>query len=106
MGLSAQVPLVITQDRVINQLQQNLTNKINAITVNPLLNGQLLEGQTLSSGNNIINHGLGRALLGWFLTRVGAAASVYDKQATNSTPNLTLVLNSSVGNLAVDIYVF
>lgn len=61
----------------------------------PLVKGQLLKDVELSNGQTVINHLLGRKLQGWFIVGIDAAATVYDSQATNQTPQLTLVLNSN-----------
>jgi hypothetical protein len=65
----------------------------------------LLTNQVLTPGANSINHGLNRTLVGWILTRVRAASTIYDTQDTNTTPKMTLDLNSSAA-VTVDIYVF
>lgn len=99
------IPKVQTDDRNINQLQQNLSTALTPVLQNPIVNGIILKDVTLASGDNTINTGLGRKLQGWFLTRVNASTSVFDKQSTNTMPELTLILNSSAGAL-VDVYVF
>jgi hypothetical protein len=55
----------------------------------------ILDDVPLKTGNNVINHKLGRKLKGWRIIRQDAAASIYDAQATNQSPDLTLVLISS-----------
>lgn len=65
----------------------------------------VLESVSLLTGDNVINHRLGRKLSGWRLIRIRAAATVYDKQDTNQMPALTLVLNTSAP-VIVDIEVF
>ncbi len=65
----------------------------------------ILSGVALTTGDNTINHLLGKNLQGWKVVLQSAAASIYDKQATNNTPYLTLVLNTSA-NCTVSIEVF
>lgn len=89
----------------LSLMQTNWASKINPIISNPISNGILLKEQSLTTGSNTINHKLGRKLQGWFIVRQRAAASVYDTQDSNSLPNLTLTLTSSV-NVIVDLYVF
>lgn len=71
----------------------------------PVNNGIVLQNIVLVSGDNTINHMLGRDLQGWFITRLRASATIYDKQDANSFPQLTLVLHASAG-VTVDMVVF
>ncbi len=79
--------------------------RLNPLLANPLVNGSVLSNQVLKSGDNVINHGLGRTLQGYFVILNNAAVTFYDKQATNSMPDLTLVLVAS-GAATVSLYVF
>lgn len=54
----------------------------------------ILQDVSLVSGTNTINHLLGKKLQGYKIVLQDAAASIYDGQRTNKTPELTLVLIS------------
>lgn len=99
------IPLVQTQDKDINQLQQNLSQALNPVIQNPVISGNILVQQKLISGFNVINHGLGRKLQGWFLVRKRGSSDIYDTQDLNQSPAATLQLQSSAV-VSVDIYVF
>jgi len=99
------IQLVQSDDRVLNLFQDRVLKSVNPVLNNPLLDGILLQSVALINGDTVVNHLLGRPLVGWFVTRRRAAATIYDKQDTNGTPNLTLVLNSSAA-VTVDICVF
>lgn len=99
------IGLVQTPDRTINQLQQNIKQAVDPVINNPLTQGQLLTSIALTSGTNVINHGLGRKLQGWIVVGQGSAASFYDSQATNPSQNLTLILVASAG-VTINLYVF
>jgi hypothetical protein len=86
-------------------LQTNWASNINPVLTNPLVNGIILSNVKLVTGDNAINHKLGRKLQGWFTVLSNAAVSLYDKQSTNKQSNLTLILNSS-GPATVSLYVF
>jgi hypothetical protein len=92
-----------TQDRIISQLQDNIDQAFNVTNV--FNDGILHQGIALASGATTLNHGLGRPLIGWVITRKSGAADVYDTQATNLLPerNLTLVASAAI---TVDILVF
>ncbi len=101
-----QIRYVQTEDRNVNQLQQNLAQALSPLLKSPILNYSLLQNVSLASGNNTINHGLGQILTGWFVTRWhGTWASVYDLQDTNQSASETLILNASAP-VKVDIYCF
>ena len=70
-------------------------SQLDPILANPLTNGQLLTGVDLSNGTTVVNHKLGRKLVGWIIVGTNAAASVYDNQDSNQTPQLTLILVSN-----------
>lgn len=85
--------------------QVQWAKQLDPIIANPVLNNIILKDQVLKTGVNVINHKLGRVLQGWRTTRVRAAATFYDQQDTNSTPQLTLVLVSTAP-VTIDIEVF
>lgn len=93
-----------------SQLPWELANNrwsaiLNPIIANPMVNGQLLTGLKLVTGDNVINHKLGEKLQGWIVVMNNAGVTFYDKQATNQMPALTLVLNAS-GAATISLYVF
>lgn len=71
----------------------------------PIVDGSLMTGIVLISGTTVVNHKLGRKLVGWLIVGSNAAATVYDNQATNQTPQLTLSLTSSAA-VTVNLWVF
>lgn len=99
------IPKVHTNDRLINQLQQNFAQALEPLLSNPITQGVLLTSVKLTSGANQVQHGLGRAPQGWIPVRVRGSATLYDEQDTNSTPSLTLSLVTSA-DVTVDLYVF
>ena len=79
--------------------------QLDPVISNPLVQGQLLTGVALINGTTVVNHKLGRKLQGWMLAGINAAATVYDNQATNQTPQLTLSLTSNAV-CTVNLWVF
>ena len=59
----------------------------------------------LDTKPTVINHGLGRVLTGWRIIGINGAATVYDQQAKNQSPQLTLVLLSNA-SVQVSLEVF
>lgn len=89
----------------LTSMQTRWASQLNPLLANPLTAGRLIRNVELSTGANTINHGLGRKLQGWVLTRLRAAAQIYDMQDSSIIPNLTLTLVSDA-NVAVDLWVF
>ncbi len=92
-------------DRILNMIQDNISEAVNPITTQPILNGNILTNVSLAIGDNTIQHQLGRRLVGWYLVRVRGSVLVYDNQDANLTPDVTLLLVASAARV-VDIAVF
>lgn len=99
------LPIFLTDDKDFGLMQTRWASEINPLLLSPFLQGRLIQNVSLSTGDNVVNHGLNRKLQGWVLVRQRAAATIYDKQDLNQIPNLTLTLNTSA-NVSVDLYVF
>lgn len=65
---------------------------LNPVLANSILSGNIVQNQRLIAGANIINHGLGRVLQGWFITDQNGVATIYRSQPMNAS---TLTLTSS-----------
>lgn len=77
-------------------------NVLNPFLANLLNNVSILKNINLSTGVNVINHGLGRQMNGWFLVDIQAAQTVYRSAPFNSS---TLTLTAS-GPVTCSIGVF
>lgn len=89
---TTQVPAVV---RAFNALVTNIQQIFTSLLGRVQLDSVLLAGVELTTGPNTVPHTLGRTLTGWSITRLNAAASVYDTQATNPDPDTYLVLVAS-----------
>jgi len=94
-----------TQDQELNRIQDNLIRTLNPVFDTPILAGNLLQSVPLVVGSNIVNHKLGRNLIGWMLTRQRSLANIYDNQDNNTMPSTSLILISDA-NVTIDIYCF
>jgi hypothetical protein len=95
------LPQGITLDDMQNKWATAIEPTLNAVTSKPIL----LKSVSLKSGSNSVNHTLGKQLVGWFIVRQRAAASIYDNQDSNQHQTLTLILVSSA-SAVVDLLVF
>jgi hypothetical protein len=94
-----------TNDRIINQIQDNISDVVDHFGEQDLVYGQRLENVVLVTGSNNVPHKLSRKLLGWFVIRQRGAASIYDLQDSNPNPATFLRLQASAG-VTVDLFVF
>lgn len=92
-------------DIPFQMLQSAWGGILNPFLSNPTLQNLILKNVSLVTGANVINHKLQRKLQGWSIVRQRSAATLYDNQDTNQTPDLTLVLVSSA-NVSIDLVVF
>lgn len=99
------LPIFITGDKNSVMMQNQWSSQLNPLLDNAITQGIFLTNVQLLSGNNQLDHKLGHILRGWIITRKRGPGDVYDNQATNPFPNLTLTLNASA-NVMVDLYVF
>lgn len=99
------IPFQQTTDRQLNQFQQALRSALQPITSLPTSQSSILTSISLAAGATTVNHGLNRTLSGWYPVRVRAQATIWDSQDSNSTPDQTLILNSSAA-VVVDLVVF
>lgn len=87
-------------------MQTNWASQLNPLLSLPLNSSVLLQDIELVTGDNSINHKLGRKLQGWIVTRmIDGFVQLYDKQNDNNMPDKTLVLNAS-GSGTIDLIVF
>lgn len=96
---------MLPQQLNLSQMQNTWARQLNPVISNPLINGQLLQNVQLINGTTIVNHGLGRKLVGWVIVGVNGAATIYDNQSTNQMPQLTLSLTSNA-DVICNIWVF
>ena len=104
-GNMALLPVMQTKLQDLVLLQNRWVPILNALLRRPQLSSSVLANVQLVAGTNTINTLLGANLQGWSIIRQRGAATVYDQQDSNSTPNLTLILVSSAA-VSVDILVF
>lgn len=97
---------VRTANTELDQLQSNSEAVFKDIVRRLVLDGQLLKDISLTTGQtNSVDHKLQRKLVGYFLVGNSANSVVYDSQASNQTPDLTLNLLCSA-NTTVSLWVF
>lgn len=100
-----QLPYFQSEIKELSLLQTKWKSILDPLLATSSVQSSILPNVILSNGTTVINHKLGRKLVGWKIVRQRAAASIYDTQDSNQTPQLTLVLVSNAV-VVVDIEVF
>lgn len=98
----ALLPLFKIEDVQLTLWQTKWKSLLDPILGNELVNGIQLRNILLATGDNVINHRLGRTMQGWILTDQSANSLIYRSQPLNSA---TLTLNSS-GPVTVSLWCF
>jgi hypothetical protein len=86
-------------------LQTKWASILNPFLSNKSLQSSILNNISLIDGITVVNHMLGRSLIGWRIIGINGAATLYDAQATNQTPQNTLILISNAA-VIVQLEVF
>jgi hypothetical protein len=94
-----------SQDIEINRLQDNVADGFNRVLTSAILDFTLIKSVALKIGDNVVNHELGRNPNGWIVVRKRGPGNFYDKQDSNTTPALNIVINSDSA-VTVDFYFF
>jgi hypothetical protein len=102
-----QLPQFQSSDQNFQLMQNRWGSILNPIVTRSQNQSIILKKIQLfaASNPNIINHLLQQPLQGWKIVRQRAAASIYDSQDTNSSPQLTLYLQTSA-DVLIDLEVF
>ncbi len=95
-----QLPLLKLIDSAANQLVVRWKAIIDPVIAIPSNQSLILMNVLLSAGTTVVNHTLGRKLVGWIIVGINGAATIYDAQASNQNTEQTLVL---ISNAAVTV---
>jgi hypothetical protein len=95
-----QLPFFQTAIKELSLMQTKWKAILDPLLAIPANQSLILSQISLINGTNVINHTLGRKLIGWNVIGINGIASIYDNQANNQSPKLTLIL---ISNAAVII---
>lgn len=95
---------VVTTDRITNQIQDHIITTLNPVISNPILDGNFIKRISLKSGqDNLVNHGLGRNYISFWVCRPDAASSIFE--TPSPSPDQYMILRA-ISNVTIDLYVF
>lgn len=87
--------------RIISEVNKNADETSRAAAKQPLLNGLIVTGISVTAVSAAFNHGLGRQPQGWFIVDKQADVNVWRTNWSNRTINLV-----GDANATVSIYIF
>jgi len=94
-----------TSDQTLNRIQSATADAIKQLQTQNLILGSSIVVATLSTGDTVVTHGLGRVANGFFVIDANASANVWTSATVNLTPNQTSVLVASAA-VTVKLYFF
>lgn len=95
-----------TQDQDSSKFERYVNQALVPLVQSPIVNGVLLKDVVLTAGQTtLVEHKLGRELLGWSVVRKRANSTVWDSQDSNQFSSKSLALQCSA-NVTVDLWVF
>lgn len=90
--------------RVVTSLQDNVAAALLPIQTKLILDGAFVSGVNLITGNNTVQHKLGRKIIGYFVVSQSAASTFFDDiQSTKSATSFVLCSGSPC---SVNLWVF
>ena len=96
------MPVPLSANLTWPQAATKWSSSLNPVILNPISSLQILNSLNLIIGSNVINHGLGRQMQGWFLTDLQGASTIYRIAPMN---DLTLTLYSSAAvNCSIGVF--
>ena len=88
----------------INRLQDKIRDELDALAQMPLAENRRLQSVTIGTGATLVYHGLGRRIVGWFVTRQSVNTNVWES-ATQGDLSTVIVLQAG-STATVDLVVF
>jgi len=100
----SQIQLLKSGNQAFDLWQTRVKSQLDPVLANKIMQGNLLQGLTLTPGVNTYNHKLGRTPYGWFPVDLSGPAVIWRSSPLNAQ---TLILtSSSTATLALSLWVF
>lgn len=95
---------VVPKSDEVRDLQNAVSKVFLELLQVPFLNGRLIKDVTVTSSGFDLEHGLGRAWTGWFMTKRNNSAEVWDQ---STQPDKTKFIRlDATSSTTFDIWVF
>lgn len=94
------------KDPDLKSVQDAVAFVFQDITPKEILDGRVIKNVSLNSSTaTVVEHGLGRAPIGYIGIKANAPANIYDTQDSNPSPSATLQLKADAA-VTVSLWVF
>lgn len=94
-----------SSDTFLTRFQDNIADVFSYLLGQPLNDYNIVSSLTLGASDTLVNHGLGRRIIGYIIINRNANETVYTSATSNSNPELFVILKAS-GTVIVDILFF
>jgi hypothetical protein len=93
-------------DLPLSFIQDNVENFTRQLQQKPIIEGRHIRKiSLLKNTDKVINHGLGRDLLGWHVTDKNVSADIFRSATVNQAPHNTIILQANA-DVMIDLWVF
>lgn len=87
----------------LNQVQDNVKAAVDELRRNPILDWNLIRGEALKAGTNLVGHGLGRPFISCFIGIPSTAVTLSRGTSPDTSKYIAIVAS---GPCTVDLYFF
>ena len=90
-GIKSFVKQIDPQNESITQTQSHVNSAVKQIANSPIIDGVVIKGIDLGTGDTLVDHKLGRNPIGWIVIRKNEAGEVYESTTANSNRDKFLI---------------
>ena len=89
----------------VNRLQKNIKTAINPVLALPFSAGVHKKDVAITTSDTLVNHGLDRQMVGYFVTKQNADTNIFVSTTTNTLPNRQVILKAG-SSVTADLFFF
>ena len=96
---------VQSKDDSVNRIQKNIKAALNPVLDLPFSAGVHKKDVAITTSDTLVDHGLGRNMVGYFVTKQDADTSIFVSSTSNDIPQFQVILKSGA-TVTADIFFF
>ena len=93
------------QEDSVNRLQKNIKTAINPVLALPFSAGVHKKDVAITTSDTLVNHGLDRQMVGYFVTKQNADTNIFVSTTTNTLPKHQVILKAG-SSVTADLFFF
>ena len=105
-GIKSFVKQIDPNNRDVTQTQSNVNSAVKQIANSSIIDGVVIKGIDLGTGDTIVNHKLGRNPIGWIIVRKNEAGEIYESTTVNNNRDKFLLLRGSTATTDTNFWIF